>query len=271
MPIEAYLTLPAGASKEHPAPLVVYPHGGPWARDVGGVRWWFDDVPQYLASRGYAVLQPNYRGSTDYDWRFPYDDRFDFVKMRNDVTDGTNAMIRSGIVDRNRIAIMGASFGGYLAICGAAFEPDLYRCAVTMAGVFDWEQVMAESRQDSILDNPKYEYLFRHLGDPKADPAKFERISALRHADQIKIPVFIYHGYDDGTASIGESNSLISILSSHHVPYEKHYLEQEGHGFFKIQDRLEIFGDIEAFLARNMGGAPTVQTGAPVGTAVAAK
>jgi len=265
IPLEAYLTLPAGASKAHPAPLVVYPHGGPWSRDTGG----FDAIAEYLASRGYAVLQPNYRGSTDYNWRFPYEDRFDFVKMRNDVTDGTKALIRSGIVDKNRIAIMGGSFGAYLSLCGAAFEPDMYRCAVSLAGVFDWEQVMDEAHQESYLDNPEFEYLIRHLGDPKTNAAKFDATSPLRHADQIKIPIFIFHGWDDRTASIAESKALISALESHHVPYEKHFLEQEGHGLFKIQDRIDIFTDIEAFLAKNMGGAPTAQDAAPSPVAAA--
>jgi acetyl esterase/lipase len=255
VPIEAYLTLPVGASKEHPVPLVVYPHGGPWARD----HWGFDWEAQFLASRGYAVLQPNYRGSTDYDWRFPYDDRFDFVKMRNDVTDGTRALIRYGIVDRNRIAIMGGSFGGYLALCGAAFDPDLYRCAVTISGIFDWEQVMDEARQDSLFDNPRFEYFRRHLGDPKADPAKFDAISPLRHIGSVKIPIFVFHGYDDPVASIGESKALVSALSSHGIPYEKHFVERETHGIHNFDTAVDIFTDIEAFLDKNMGGAPTPQ------------
>jgi len=256
-PVEAYLTLPAGASKAHPVPLVVYPHGGPWARDGGG----FDSIAEFLASRGYAVLQPNYRGSQNYRGVFPYEDRFDFVKMRNDVTDGTLALIRSGVVDRSRVAIVGGSFGAYLAVCGAAFEPDLYRCAVSLSGIFDWEQVMDEARQESFLDNPQFLYLRRHLGDPKADPKKFDAISPLRHIDKVKIPIFVYHGYDDPIASIGESSSLVSALDKYHVPYEKHFVQREGHGVHYIDHRIEIFTDIEAFLAKNMGGASTAQAG----------
>ena len=258
-PIEAYLTLPAGASKAHPVPLIVYPHGGPWARDVGG----YDPVAEYFASRGYAVLQPNYRGSQNYNASFPYEDRFDFVKMRNDVTDGTMFLIRLGIVDRSRVAIVGGSFGAYLAVCGAAFEPDLYRCAVSLSGIFDWEQVMAEARQESFLDNPEFLYLRRHLGDPKADPRKFDAISPLRHIDKVKIPIFVYHGYDDPIASIGESSSLVSALEKYHVPYEKHFVQREGHGVHYLDHRIEIFTDVEAFLAKNMGGAPTAQAGVP--------
>ena len=129
MVIEGYLTLPEGSKNGKPAPLVVFPHGGPWLRDV----WGFNPWVQWLASRGYAVFQPNYRGSPGYGWRYPEADKYDFVKMRNDVTDGVAALIQSGLVDRGRIAIVGQSFGGYLALCGAAFEPDLYRCAITLS------------------------------------------------------------------------------------------------------------------------------------------
>jgi dipeptidyl aminopeptidase/acylaminoacyl peptidase len=250
--IEAYVTLPAGASRKHPVPLIVNPHGGPWARDTGD----FNREAQFLASRGYAVLQPNYRGSTDFDWRFRHGERYDFIKMRDDVTDGTLALIRSGLIDRNRIAIMGTSFGAYLSVCGAAFEPDLYRCAVALSGVYDWEQVMAEARQERFFDNPRFEYFRRHLGDPKADPAKFDSISPLRHIDRVKIPIFVYHGYDDPIASIGESTALVSALAAHHVPYEKHFVERETHGIHNLDTAVAIYSDIEAFLAKNMARAP---------------
>jgi len=243
-PIEAYLTMPAGVSKESPAPLVVYPHGGPWVRDA----WGYDPVVQFLASRGYAVFQPNYRGSEDYDWRFPAADRYDFIKMRNDVTDGTNALIRSGYIDRNRIAIMGGSFGGYLALCGAAFEPNLYRCAITLSGVFDWGRVMDEARQDNYFDSARYLYFRRHLGDPKADPAKFDAISPLRHMDKARIPVFIFHGWDDLIASIAESKALVSELDARGIPYEKHFFEREQHGLSHLENAVEIYSDIAAFL-----------------------
>lgn len=154
--------MPAGASKEHPAPLVVLPHGGPWARD----SWGFNPEVQFLASRGYAVFQPNYRGSTGYTWRFPDEDQWAFRKMHDDVTDGVKAMLTTGVIDGDRIAIMGASFGGYLAIAGAVNERNLYRCAITIAGVFDWEQVIKEAK-GSEYSRAQYGILRRHLGNPK--------------------------------------------------------------------------------------------------------
>jgi dipeptidyl aminopeptidase/acylaminoacyl peptidase len=116
--LDAYVTMPTGASKQHPAPLVVLPHGGPWFRNV----WGFDHEAQFLASRGYAVLQPNYRGSSGYGWMFPEKDRFAFRKMSDDVTDATKTLLASGMIDSRRIAIMGGSFGGYLAISGVAMN-----------------------------------------------------------------------------------------------------------------------------------------------------
>ena len=173
--LDAYVTLPAGASKENPPPLIVLPHGGPWARD----RWGFNAEVQFLASRGYAVLQPNYRGSTGSGWKFSKADQWDFVKMHDDVTRATKALIRSGYVDPDRVAIMGSSFGGYLALMGAVHEPDLYQCAITFAGVFDWE----ESVKTAALfkhENPEYQLFVRNLGDPDEEAEKYERFSPGR-------------------------------------------------------------------------------------------
>jgi dipeptidyl aminopeptidase/acylaminoacyl peptidase len=245
--IEAYLTLPAGASKESPAPLVVLPHGGPWARD----GWGWDAEVQFLVSRGYAVFQPNYRGSTGYGWRFPEEDMWAFRKMHDDVTDGVKTILKTGLIDRDRIAIMGASFGGYLALCGAVYENDLYRCAITVAGVFDWERVMKEARGSEYLRS-RFGVLRRFLGDPQKNQAKFDEISPARHVDQIKIPVFVAHGTEDVVASVAQSKRLIADLKKHRVPYEKQIEREEGHGFQKLENKVELYTAIEAFLAKHL-------------------
>ncbi len=245
--LDAYLTMPAGASKQNPPPLVVLPHGGPRVRDT----WGFDGEVQFLASRGYAVLQPNYRGSTGYRWMFPEEDEWDFRKMHDDVTDATKAMIASGLIDGRRVAIMGGSFGGYLAVSGVVNEPDLYRCAVTLAGVFDWEQLIKDKKFDQY-ESPTYRRMLRKLGDPKQQPEKFEAISPGRHADRIKVPVFVSGGKDDQTVEIEQSKRLIAALERFKIPHETYIVGEEGHGMAHLSKRVELYTRIEAFLAKNL-------------------
>lgn len=255
--LDAYLTMPAGASKKNPAPLVVLPHGGPWARD----SWGFDGEAQFLASRGYAVLKPNYRGSTGYDWMFPEEDRWNFLKMHDDVTDATKAMIASGLVDRDRIGIMGGSFGGYLAISGVVNEPSLYRCAVTIAGVFDWEQQIKDKKYNQY-DSPAFGWMINKLGDPKKQPEKFDAISPGRRTEKIRVPVFVSGGTDDHTVEIEQSRTLISALKKNGVPHETLIVREEGHGMGHVKNQVELYGRIEAFLDKNLK---------PMKTAVTAK
>jgi cephalosporin-C deacetylase-like acetyl esterase len=251
--LEGYVTLPAGTTKEHPAPLVVLPHGGPWARDA----WGFDGEVQFLASRGYAVLQPNYRGSTGYDWMFPSADLWAFRKMHDDVTDAVKTLVTTGLVDRTRMAIMGTSFGGYLAMSGAAFEPGLYRCAVTISGVFDYAQVMKEAKYDQYT-SAKFGILQRNLGDPKTRAAEFAAAAPLRHVDQVTIPIFVAHGKEDSVAEVTESFSLIDELEKHHVPHETMIVSGEGHGMHFLKNEVDLYTRIEAFLAKNLAPAPSV-------------
>lgn len=252
--LEAYVTLPAGASKERPAPLVVLPHGGPWVRDV----WGFDGEVQFLASRGYAVIQPNYRGSTSYEWQFSSADLWDFRKMHDDVTDAARALIATGMVDARRVAIMGASFGGYLAACGAAFEPEFYRCAITMSGVFDWAQVMKSARYDQYT-TARYGVLMRNLGDPAARADTFAAISPLRHVDKIRIPLFVAHGKEDTVAEVTESRALLAELKKHGVAHEALIVAGEGHGMAFLKNKVELYERVEAFLAKALGPRPAVQ------------
>jgi dipeptidyl aminopeptidase/acylaminoacyl peptidase len=248
--LDAYLTLPAGASKKNPPPLVVLSHGGPWVRDT----WGFNGEVQFLASRGYAVLQTNYRGSTGYGWMFPREDEWDFRKMHDDVTDATKAIIASGLIDARRIAIMGGSFGGYLALAGVVNEPALYRCAVTIAGVFDWEQQIKAEKYYQY-DSPGYARMIRKLGDPKQQRQKFDAISPGRHADQIRVPVFVAGGKDDYTVEIEQSRTLISALEKYHVPHETLLVREEGHGMGHLDNQVELYTRIEAFLAKNLAPA----------------
>jgi len=241
--LDAYLTLPAGASKTSPPPLVVLCHGGPWARDT----WGFDGEVQFLANHGYAVMQPNYRGSTGYGWMFPEEDEWDFLKMHDDVTAATKTLIASGLIDKERIAIMGASFGGYLAISGVAHEPDIYRCAVTNAGVFDYA-LQVQSEKYGKYDLPYYGRMLKKLGDPKKEPAKFAAMSPINFVNQIRVPVFVAAGKDDQTVEIEQSKRLVSALEKNKVPFEKLFVGEEGHGMRHLKNQVELYDRVIVFL-----------------------
>jgi len=245
--LDAYLTLPEGASKENPAPLVVLPHGGPYVRD----DWGFNGEVQFLASRGYAVLQPNYRGSPGYGWMFTEEEEWDFLQMHGDVTAATKTLIASKLVDPDRIAIMGGSFGAYLALMGVTGEPDFYRCAILTAGVFDWELEVANAKFNRF-DSPEYEILLRKLGDPKTNPGKFEAISPGRRVDRIRVPVFVAGGKQDKVVEITQSKRLISALEKSKVPHETFIVLEEGHGMAHLDNQVELYGRVEKFLAKHM-------------------
>ncbi len=245
--LDAYVTLPLGYDPQRPAPMIVLPHGGPWARDV----WGYEAVSQFFASRGYIVFRPNYRGSTGYNAEISLTPRMEFRKMHEDVTDGVRALITSKIADPAHIAIVGGSFGGYLAVCGAAFDPGLYRCAVSIAGIFDWERVLREER----INNPesfRYESMRRALGDPKVNQDKFEAMSPYLHAASIRIPVFVAHGKADTNADTSQSRRLVKALAKAGVPHEAFFVPDEGHSFGALKDRVELFTRIESFLKKHL-------------------
>jgi dipeptidyl aminopeptidase/acylaminoacyl peptidase len=177
--LEGYLTLPASASPAHPVPLVVTVHPGPWQYRT---LWEWDAYVQFLASRGYAVFQPNYRGSLGYDARIEPADRYDFGKMSDDVTDGVRTLIKSGRIDPNRIAAHGTGFGGYLAMCGALAEPTLYRCAILYGGTYDWDRAFALKDSRTMFED---DWLRQQLAAHGRIPP-----SPLQRRAEIKVPVF---------------------------------------------------------------------------------
>ena len=251
--LQGYLTLPVPAPDGAKPPLVVMPHGGPWIRDV----WGFDVVAQFLASRGYAVFQPNYRGSSGFSAPVSLAEaaQFDFRAMHNDVTDGVHMLIEHQVVDPRRVAIFGASFGGYLALCGVAFEPGLYRCAVSCAGVFDWK-LMLSQRWLNDKDTFNYDSLKSHLGDPKKNAARFEEISPIDHVSSINVPVFIYHGKEDKVVDVSQSKRLLDALEKHHVAVENLFFDEERHSMFEYENKVAFFTALERFLAKNLTPLP---------------
>lgn len=244
--LEGYLTVPRGASALNKVPLVVLCHGGPTARDT----WGFDRDAQFLASRGYAVLQPNYRGSSGYQPAISQEWKYDYRKMHEDVTDATKTFRQLDLIDRNRIAIMGASFGGYLAVAGAAFESDLYRCAITNSGVFDWERLTKAAKWNGRPG--EYEALTVHVGQPGKNREFFDRISPMAAIDRIKIPVFIAHGREDSTVGLDQSTKLAAQLKRRNIPTETFFPKEEAHGFRSPENLLEYYSRLEVFFARNL-------------------
>lgn len=244
--LQGYLTLPAKRADGVKPALVVMPHGGPWVRD----EWGYDSDVQFLASRGYAVFQPNYRGSSGFKAEVS-GERSDFRAMYNDVVDGTELVRKSGLIDPARVAIYGGSFGGYLAMAGAAFEPDRFTCAVSFAGVFDWAKIVDQTRYER--DTKFLRYLNkRDLGDPRSDQERFDEISPIKHAAKIKIPVLLVHGKQDRTVEDEQTKDLVGVLKKNKIPHETLFFKDEGHGFNDPENAAKFLKRLEEFLAKNL-------------------
>ncbi len=247
--ITAYLTLPMGADPER-LPLVALIHGGPWSRD----RWGFQPEVQFLANRGYAVFQPNFRGSTGFGKAFlNAGDREWGDAMQNDITDGIERLVERGIVDPGRVCIMGASYGGYAALAGLAFTPDTYTCGISIVGVFD---LVGLVEQLPALWQPYRQTFIRRLGDPErpADRARLKRQSPIHHVYAIDSPVLIAHGAHDPRVQRSQSDRMVAAM--HQAGRQVEYLlaEDEGHGFRQRHNRLALYARIEHFLAEHLGG-----------------
>jgi dipeptidyl aminopeptidase/acylaminoacyl peptidase len=247
--IHAYLTLPPGRDP-HKLPLVVFPHGGPEARDRQGFDWW----GQFMASRGYAVFQPNFRGSAGYGVRFR--DAGDHQwgrKMQDDITDGVKKLIADGVADPKRICIVGASYGGYAALAGATFTPDLYACAVSYAGVADLPAMLGTDLRGSSDNSALAAYDRKHIGDRYSDEKMLQDASPALHADQVKVPVLLLHSTNDLTVSVDQSKEEAAALQKYGRPVRFIELPGDDH-YLKVQDaRLAVLRETEAFLAQNIG------------------
>ncbi|MBI9072392.1 MAG: S9 family peptidase [Melioribacteraceae bacterium] len=243
--INAYLTFPNVAGKKD-LPVVVFPHGGPWIRDY----WGFRQTVQFLANRGYVVFQPNYRGSSGYGKKFWQAGFKQWGQdMQNDVTDGVEWLIKQGIADRERIGIMGFSFGGYVSMAGLTLTPDLYNCGVSISGISNLFYFI-----ESI---PPYWEVFREMlytmvGDPEKDKNMFKAYSPSFNVDKIKAPVFIAHGKMDSRINIKESDSFVKKLQKNNVDVTYFVKENEGHGFMNEENRIELHKKIEQFLDKNL-------------------
>lgn len=245
--IHAYLTCPQGVAPVK-LPLVVYVHGGPYRRD----SWGYNNAVQWFANRGYAVLQINYRGSTGFGKAFINAANKEWGgKMHDDLIDGVNWAIKAGIADKQKIAIFGGSYGGYAALVGAAFTPDVFCCAVDYVGI---------SNLVTFLKSiPPYWEVFRAqmnrgIGDPDTEEEFLKSRSPYYKADAIRIPLLIAQGAHDPRVKQAESEQIVEALKKHNVPHEYLLFPDEGHGFANACNRLKFYAAAEAFLARYLGG-----------------
>lgn len=250
--LDAFITVPRGASPSNPAPLVVLPHSGlglngNWSRDTLG----YDEMAQFLASRGYGVLQPNYRGTPGTNWMFPEADQWDFLKMHDDVTRATKTALKTKLFDPARVAIVGEQFGAYLALSGGVHEPDLYTCVVGMDGRYDMVEVMRELRFN-LHSSGAVSRLNYKLGDSGKNREKFHRMSPINFVDQMKAPMLVTQGRDNPALHRLESRRLLSALKKAGVPHDSIFTEREGWGEFDLENRLEVLAKIETFLAQNL-------------------
>ncbi len=246
--ITGYITLPPNMPADAKPPLIVYPHGGPELRtDLS-----YDAMVQFLATRGYAVFQPNFRGSAGYGKAFvTAGDRHFGDTMQTDIMDGVQLLMDQGRVDPARMCIFGASYGGYAALMGAVLYPDLYRCVVSAAGVTDlYRQVSWEHEQDGE-DSEGYRYWVAKMGDPRRDKAAMIAASPASRAAEIRIPVLLLHGKKDDTVPFEQSDLMQQALRKAGKTQKLVVYDDADHNLFS-QRTEEAFSELEAFFAAHL-------------------
>jgi dipeptidyl aminopeptidase/acylaminoacyl peptidase len=245
--IHGYLTLPKG-KKAKGLPVIVNPHAGPQWRN----SWVFDQRTQFLANRGYAVLQVNFRGSMGYGKDFMRKGYRQFgLRMQDDITDGVNWLIKQGIADKNRIAIFGWSFGGYATLAGVTFTPDLYTCGIDlwgMSNLFSWYQSFPPYWKSSSIINKIHE----RWVDGSKDSVQMNKTSPALHADKIKVPLLIFQGANDVRVKRGQSDEMVEALKKYDKEVEYVLLEGIGHGSSDEETMLRMMKLIEGFLSKHM-------------------
>jgi dipeptidyl aminopeptidase/acylaminoacyl peptidase len=244
--IHGYITFPKGYDLENAKnmPTVINPHGGPWARDI----WGFTPRVQFLANRGYVIFQMNFRGSTGYGKSFTLASQKEWGKsMQNDITDGVEWLINNGIADPDRIAIYGASFGGYATLAGIAFTPDLYSAAIDYCGI---SNIFTFYEGFSSMWKPLLEWYYHNLGDPVKDSVLLREISPIYHVDSIRTPLLIIHGANDNSVKVSESNQIVEALRNRGYAVEYLLKENEGHIFRNEENVIEVYKSIDRFLKK---------------------
>jgi dipeptidyl aminopeptidase/acylaminoacyl peptidase len=245
--LNGYLTLPVGV-KPSGLPLVLFVHGGPWARD----NWGYNPYAQWLSNRGYAVLQVNFRGSTGYGKKFLNAGNKQWGKaMHTDLLDAVDWTVKQGWVDAKKVAIMGGSYGGYSALAGVTFTPDVFKCSVDIVG---------PSNLFTLLQSippywaPMISQFHQRMGDPKTDEALLRAASPLFSADKIKVPLLIGQGANDPRVKQAESEQIVAAIEKNGGGVTYVLYPDEGHGFARPENRIDFNARTEAFLGACLGG-----------------
>lgn len=247
--IPAYLTLPKSKEAKN-LPLIVFPHGGPWARS----SWGFNGYAQFLANRGYAVLDPNFRSSTGYGKKFiNAGDKEWGRKMQDDLTWGVKYLVDQGIVDADKVGIMGGSYGGYATLAGLAFTPDVYACGVSIVGPSNLITLLASVPPywEAMLAT-----MYTRMGNPNTEEGKADlvRMSPLFSADKITSPLLVVQGANDPRVNKHESDQIVVALRERGFPVEYIVAPDEGHGFARPVNNMAMLAAAEKFLAKYLGG-----------------
>lgn len=245
--LHGYLTAPLAVPRER-LPTVLVVHGGPWARDA----WGYDPEAQWLANRGYLVLQINFRGSTGYGKGFlNAGDREWGAAMHDDLLDAVQWAIEAGYTDPERVAIYGGSYGGYAALVGATLTPDWFACAIDLVGPSNLVTLI-----ESVPPywKPMITQFHNRVGDPETDRELLWERSPLSRADRVSIPVLIVQGANDPRVKQAESEQFVAVLRERGLDHEYLLFEDEGHGFAKPENRMRFYAATENFLARHLGG-----------------
>ena len=239
--IHGYLTLPKESDGKN-LPVVVHPHGGPWLRDTLA----YNPEVQFLANRGYAVFQMNFRGSTGYGKKFWQAGFKQWgKKMQDDITDGVHYLIDEGIADKDRIAIYGSSYGGYAVLAGLAFTPDLYACGVDYVGI---SNIFSFINSIPPYWEPLRKQMYEMIGHPEKDKELLTEVSPFFHADKIKVPLLVVQGARDPRVKKAESDQIVQALEERGIEVPYLVKENEGHGFYNEENRMEFYSLMEAFL-----------------------
>ena len=245
--IHGYLTLPKGVPARN-LPVVVNPHGGPWFRD----SWGYNSEVQFLANRGYAVLQVNFRGSTGYGRKFWEASFKQWGKaMQDDITDGVKWLIKEGIADPKRVGIYGGSYGGYATLAGLTFTPDLYAAGVDYVGV---SNIFTFIKAFPPYWKPYLEMVYEMVGHPEKDKDLLTAASPVFHSKNIKVPLLIAQGANDPRVNKAESDQMVEALKARGIEVPYIVKANEGHGFSNEENRFEFYRAMEEFLGKHLGG-----------------